>query len=217
MSPASEFLDLAKRLISEKLLRSEYNAARRAALMLAIQGRMEFGLDDFKWWEAHEWFYINDGWEVYYAAACKAKNLSACKAIEHRLRRQPFVWEGKRLFVGHRYVFRWQGELVTATRFDDTKGVIILCSYYTFEELKAKHEVKQLGKLGEGIANGEAVRFDPPPHRSVVKKVFRVTSAEMKAAEKARKAAAKKVKQELAEEERAEWNAPVVMEDCISF
>ncbi len=41
--------------------------------------------------------------------------------------RKPFMWEGKRLYVGR--AFMWEGVGVTVTSFQDEKGALTACSY----------------------------------------------------------------------------------------
>jgi hypothetical protein len=60
----------------------------------------------------HLWYYQGYRWsdkEAWYARACAAQNLSAAAALEAAMKRPPFLYNRKRLYVGA--TFRWQNNL----------------------------------------------------------------------------------------------------------
>ncbi len=91
------------------------NQSMRSAVHLAITSGMEFAPDDFEQliaqFRGHYWIGANH--ESIYAAACRVGNRSACRAYERWQKRRPFLFEGKRMFVGRE--FRWQRLRVRCT------------------------------------------------------------------------------------------------------
>ena len=84
------------------------NAALRGALSLAIESRMAFAPNDFarifETCAGEHWMgtdHDGDGYgEGFYRTACIAGNPSACQAFERWRQRPPYLWAGKRLYVG---------------------------------------------------------------------------------------------------------------------
>lgn len=106
------------------------NATMWSALMLAITGGMSFSVDDFAeiYKSMRAGYWIGEGGERLYAAACEAGNLQACQSYEALKGRNPFMWEGKRLHVGHE--FMWEGLAVKVTSFADENASLTACAYH---------------------------------------------------------------------------------------
>lgn len=102
------------------------NSTMHAALNLAIEGGMSFNEGDFG--EIYDrmrgrfWFHEGEG---FYAAAVAAGNIQACRSYETWAGRKPFLWEGKRLYIGSDLL--WEGQAVRVTSFGD--GSLIACAY----------------------------------------------------------------------------------------
>ena len=65
--------------------------------------------------------------ERFYCAAVKAGNGAACASFEAWKGRKPFLWEGRRLYLGVQV--RWQDEWTTLTSFAEDGTAVTLCSY----------------------------------------------------------------------------------------
>ena len=66
--------------------------------------------------------------ERFYRAAVEAGNRAACHSFEAWKQRDPYIWEGQRLYLGS--TLRWQGEQVTLTSFAKDGLTVTLCSYH---------------------------------------------------------------------------------------
>lgn len=128
------------------------NHSMQAALSLAIQSLMDFGLHDFEVIEERYWpgyWMGSDGGEFYYGAACNGTygiNMSACLAFEHWKVRKPFLIARKalnlstevrdRICVGHRFTWgekkkgKWVGHQVTCTSMSQDGKSFTACSYH---------------------------------------------------------------------------------------
>lgn len=157
------------------------NQGMRSALHLAIRMGMKFEPDDFieirKDFRGSRWFITDNdhsSGEGFYAAAVEVGNLSACQSFEKWKNRQPFMYEGKRLY--HGAIVKWDSETCAATSFSADGSYLTLCSY---KERPSRH-------------NGRTYLYGK------IKKRYKVTLAELRAIEnekrKAKKAA--KVKEE---------------------
>jgi hypothetical protein len=98
-----------------------------SALMLAITSGLSFAPDDFK--AIHDTmrggYWMGDA-ESFFRVAVESNHTQACVSFETWYARKPFLWEGKRLYVGAQ--FTWEGEAVTVTSFS-AKGSLCACSY----------------------------------------------------------------------------------------
>lgn len=65
--------------------------------------------------------------EHLYNHAVEARNVSACRSIEHHLGRTPWIVNGQRLAVGSGLT--WEGETCKVTSFNDANDTFIACSY----------------------------------------------------------------------------------------
>lgn len=103
------------------------NQALYHAAMVAIEGGLVFSLDDFTalYAQTRASYWIGSNPEGLYAAACRAGNLSACRAYEHHYGFAPYELDGQRVFVGHDFV--WNGEQVKCTSI--LKERLVACSY----------------------------------------------------------------------------------------
>lgn len=103
------------------------NHAMHSALMLAITSGLSFAPDDFK--AIHDTmrggYWMGDA-ESFFRVAVESNHTQACVSFETWYARKPFLWEGKRLYVGAQ--FTWEGEAVTVTSFS-AKGSLCACSY----------------------------------------------------------------------------------------
>lgn len=109
------------------------------ALQAAIEMRVQFGADDFVWLTTNTQpsyydltpfgrAWVGDG-ETAYRLAIKARNPSACMAIERWKQRPPFLWEGQRLYVGWQGWWEAKQEHVYCTSFREDGSAVVLCSY----------------------------------------------------------------------------------------
>jgi hypothetical protein len=106
------------------------NGALYQAVALAVRAGLEFAPGDvralYDEFNGGFWFHEQNG-EGWYAEAVEYRNASAWKSLEGYWGRWPFLWEGERMHVGRQ--FRWQGEHVTCTSFNDKEGYFVACSY----------------------------------------------------------------------------------------
>jgi len=120
------------------------NHSMRQALFLALHSGMIFAPDDFDYMvgEFRLGRWMRD-LEHFYEQTVLYRNASAWHAVETFLGRKPFIMPGAsidsrtgdgpcgnglaRLVVGAK--FKWNGELVTVTSFDDKAGTFTACSY----------------------------------------------------------------------------------------
>lgn len=122
------------------------NQGLRDGLFLAVRIGMEFREGDINLianrFRGGYWF--GAGFESFYRCAVEYGNRSAWKAYEAHVKRTPFIWtpadlrpswgaggqgmkNPPRLAVGA--TFRWKGEKVTVTSFNDDKGYLVAQSY----------------------------------------------------------------------------------------
>jgi hypothetical protein len=96
------------------------------ALCLAITSGLSFAPSDFgeiaKTMRGTYW--MGDA-ERYYRLAVEEGHTRACVSMEMAWGRKPFMWEGKRLYVGAN--FPWAGTVVTVTSFNGS--TLVACSY----------------------------------------------------------------------------------------
>ena len=107
------------------------NVTLHNAMRVAIGAGMHFDPEDmatiYKTMRGWHWF----NGEYLYEAAVKYNNRSACISYEKHMKRAPFIYEGKRLFVGAS--IKWPGMgMCRVTSFAD-KGIII-CAFRTAHE-----------------------------------------------------------------------------------
>jgi hypothetical protein len=155
------------------------NQGMRSALYLAIRMGMRFRADDFaeihKDFRGHHWFITNNDHsqgEGFYSEAVGVGNLSACQSFEKWKNRQPFIYEGKRLYSGA--IVEWQGETCAVTSFSEDGSYLTLCSY----------------QGGLSRYNGRTLLHGK------VKRRFKVTLVELRAIENEKRKAKKKAKGE---------------------
>ncbi len=103
------------------------NQALCKAVIVSIEGGLVFDLDDFAKFHSQLRAGYWIGWnpDVLYAAACRAGNLSACRAYEQHYGFAPYELDGQRCFVGHD--FAWNGEQVKCTSIQNER--LVACSY----------------------------------------------------------------------------------------
>ena len=144
-SPALQLLTLVWQHCQEATSHSwlKLNHAMLAALQLAIEAGMRFDTADFDVifdrFRGGYWC----GLELVYSTAVLYRNSSAYLDIEREMGRKPFIVKGAsitadtgdgrsgeglaRLIIGAG--FRWKGEQVTVTSFNDKRGNVTACSY----------------------------------------------------------------------------------------
>lgn len=151
------------------------NEGMRSALHLAITMGMKFRAEDFsqiyKDFRGHYWFYTDNDHsqgEGFYRVAAEAGNLSACQSFEKWKERQPFIYEGKRLH--HGAIVEWKGATCAVTSFSEDGQYLTLCSY---TKRPYQHD-------GRTYYHGK------------IKKRFKVTLVELRAAENEKRKAKKK-------------------------
>ena len=109
------------------------------ALQVAIEMRLRFDLEDFAWMATNTRpsycdlspfgrSVLGDGERVY-RLAIEAHNMSAILAIEHWKQRPPFLWAGKRLFVGRRVWWPAKNDYVRCTSFKRDGRTVMLCQF----------------------------------------------------------------------------------------
>lgn len=114
-----------------------FDGALSSALRNAVRSGMTFGLNDFRYMadklRMSRWIGEIDR---IYSIACGSdrgkENPSAVAAIEHYLKREPFIWAEEVKTPGRLHVgsdFTWNGERVTVTSFDDKAKSLTACSY----------------------------------------------------------------------------------------
>lgn len=116
------------------------NAAMYSAVKLAVRAGLTFAKDDFDHFESsmRMYYWIGQGGvESLYGTAVGQGNTSACQAIEAFLNREPFLFEGVRIHVGHDFV--WQGEMVRCTSIDQDS--LIACSYRAPGKVHRRHTI----------------------------------------------------------------------------
>ena len=146
-SPALQLLTLVWQHKQEATGHSwlRLNQAMRSALNLAVEAGMRFGPDDLKdtnlgQFRPGYWFHG----EMFYRRAVAYRNASAWKACENAWGRKAFIIKGAKLprtceFGGGRMdgdlprlvigaEFKWKGEQVSVTSFNDEKQVVVACS-----------------------------------------------------------------------------------------
>jgi hypothetical protein len=114
-------------------------------------------------WDSTRRRWLGDG-EASYRLAITHRNASAVVAIEYWKGRQPFCWQGQRLFVGR--TLTWQGQRVSVTSFNDPAGCVVLCA-----------SVPQ--PRSQPCATGDQPHV--PEGRRVVQRRYRLTPADLAA------------------------------------
>jgi len=134
------------------------NSALHHAMRIAIELHMEFYPDDYERiyssQDGHFWLHT----EGHYTRAVTESNLSAARSIEQWRGREPFIWHGKRLYVGAQ--FEWEGMTAKVTSFNDAEGYLVACGGYSSEF----HHQRKPGERG--------------------KRQFKITPAELRAVQK---------------------------------
>lgn len=105
------------------------NQSMSSALMLAVTAGLRFDIDDFRTirdnFRGGFWFGAEH--ERYFAEAVKHGNISACRAYEKWVGRKPFIYEGKRLYVGSEIDYHCGR--VSVTSFKNEENVLVACGY----------------------------------------------------------------------------------------
>ncbi|MFA4974375.1 MAG: hypothetical protein WC683_17350 [bacterium] len=132
------------------------NPALRATLSLAITTGFRFAPNDFATiyndFDGDYWF--GELRENLYAEACTSGNLSACKSFENWINRRPYMWKGKRLFVGALLDFgSVRGATVTSFSSDDK--TITACTHKPYESGKPSRIDKRVTITREELKTGE--------------------------------------------------------------
>jgi hypothetical protein len=116
------------------------NASMHTAVSLAITSGLTFVPDDFRrvydemrgsyWFGQYDRGSYGEG---FYVTACKEGNASACKSFEAWKERPPFVFGGKRLYVGSQLAWG-DAKYLKVTSFAENGESLVACSYKTDEE-----------------------------------------------------------------------------------
>lgn len=93
---------------------------------VVVEARMDFAPADFA--EIAKLGGLGVGSEAVYAALVQSGNASALKAWEAWQGRTPWMWQGRRLYVGA--PLRWRGRECKVTAIDDATGTIRACAYH---------------------------------------------------------------------------------------
>jgi hypothetical protein len=108
------------------------NGSMYGAVRLAIEAGLRFDRGDFKrmaetmrigYWGGNSTG--SECGEAFYGLAIKFDHPSAYQSFEQWVGRKPFIWEGKRLYIGADFV--WRGERVRVTNIKGDR--LIACSY----------------------------------------------------------------------------------------
>jgi hypothetical protein len=103
-----------------------FNTVMGKAFALAIESGMAFALSDFAdFTKMRSGGWLDNEWS--YGTCVESGNVSACKSWESWKKREPWMWQGSRLYVRAK-VF-WAGRDCRVTSIDDKAGTINLCSY----------------------------------------------------------------------------------------
>ncbi len=170
-SPARRLVDLVARTAKTRSWR-DVNEARQAAVTLALKSDMRFGREDFNYfstqWGSARW--LNH--ETAYREACEHNNVSACQALEHTLKRPPFIFTEARLHVGSK--LRWAGYSVEVTSFgsDHNGPFALFCAYKPGNESPRK-VIKRFKVTRAELKAGEP-KSDKPPPELLLRKFFRL-------------------------------------------
>lgn len=104
------------------------NGAMYQSVHIAIAAGLEFDLDDIgvmlNEMRGSYWFH-DDGPESWYRKAIEIGNRSAWKALERYFKREPFIFNGNRLFVGSR--IEWDGKMADVTSFSSDGNHLVAC------------------------------------------------------------------------------------------
>lgn len=116
------------------------NGSMHEAVRLAIHAGMKFDEGDFnamyEQFRGQYWFGSGDGsamGEHFYTLAVEMDDVSACQSFEHYAKREPYIWDGRRLAVGS--VIEWGGtdaatiKSVAATVTSIQPQRIVACTY----------------------------------------------------------------------------------------
>lgn len=175
------------------------NQCMYRTLKNAIVGQMRFDEGDFEYMRmelrAGYWWHDVDN---PYSIACDSSdahsngnvgNLSAAKAIEHYLGREPFMWAeatktAKRLFVGA--WFTWNGERVKVTSI--AQDHLIACSYVgdsrDYSWIDGYREKLETEKVGDNVVITYGPICKDQSSREKIKRRYTVTLEELKATRK---------------------------------
>ncbi|KKN14588.1 hypothetical protein LCGC14_0994490 [marine sediment metagenome] len=140
------------------------NRSMHDAVTLAIDSGMKFKQTDFDTFSSKFRLGYWGSWEQFYSQAVSSNNLSACHALEHSLRRKPWIVlfqinlldsyrQGGRIARGSR--FYWDGKYVTVTSMG--KDELVACSYHTssIEDRQIAKEV--MNRLGDVSSDTKTV------------------------------------------------------------
>lgn len=140
------------------------NGVLEECIDLAVRAGLVFDEGDIKRLSSEfrggYWFH-EGGPERWYAHAALYRNASAWKALEAYFGRKPFLWEGQRVHVGRQFL--WDGHRVTVTSINDNGGYFVAVQHGAEEDER-----------------GYCTRI-------TVKRRYKITHADLKAARKPKK------------------------------
>lgn len=177
-SPAVQLVDLVWRMTG---VRSwiRLNHTMQDALALAIKSGLHFEPGDiellYRSFNGHRWF---GDCEWVFRLAVQRDNVPACVSYEQWVKRDPFILDGRRLYVGapvdFKHLVNAEGRTALVTSFAKDGMSLIVCTY---------PEAHYLGRAGE-----EMVWPSGKPLRRITLGLYDVRNIE-RARVKARKAA----------------------------
>lgn len=143
------------------------NGALYEAVNIAIGAGLTFKPDDVGLMmdnlQGGYWFHDSNG-EDWFKTAVEVNNLSACQSLEKYLGRGPFMFNGKRLYVGAQLT--WEREVVYVTSFDNLGEYVTAVKYKvvgrggnSFKSAIAKRYKITL----EELRKGERAKAPPKP------------------------------------------------------
>lgn len=173
LSPAMSFIQIAidhEQEASRIKRRSREERERniRSAIYLAISMGLRFNIEDFEQNKLLGYSHVEGRradnsailGEGFYATACgecrcsirEPLKLSACRSLEKKFGRPPFIWLSSRIYVGRR--FEWKGMTVECTSFAQDGKSIIVVSRQPENKKRIRINIDELRKA-------EKERLDP--------------------------------------------------------
>jgi len=160
------------------------NDSMQTAVSLAISAGLTFDPDDFGriydgmrggyWFGQYDCGAMGEG---FYVEACKEGNISACKSFEAWKERPPFVFGGKRLYIGAELAWG-DAKYLKVTSFAENGESLVACSYKNDDESRggygAEHKVdKRVTITTEEVREAERKTRAKNADRQEVARVLR--------------------------------------------
>lgn len=163
------------------------NASMGTAARLAISSGMRFNSDDFSAFSSEFKMAYWGSCERFYTEAVEADNISACHALEHSLKRKPWIVKFEnnlgsahrasgRIACGSR--FHWDNSYVTVTSFKDSDTLIACAPQRNSVVTRASiKEEERVPEEAQAVSYGDV----PPVTRTINNpaKIYRLTREDL--------------------------------------